>query len=96
MPAGTKVTGQVIVPVLPIAFRNVAPPFPRSEYEELLFSSAPLGRPYSLKSFYEQLSNGNLTISGRVLDWVTADSNDTYYEDGCNGIGVLAPCPSRS
>jgi M6 family metalloprotease-like protein len=94
--AGTKVAGRVIIPVVPIAFRNVAPPYPRAEYETLLFSALPIGRPYSLKTFYEQLSNGNITVAGRVFDWVTADSNDTYYEDGCNGVGVLGPCPPRA
>ena len=93
---GDKVTGSVFVPVVPIAFRNVPPPFSRLQYEQLFFSPAPAGRPYSLKTFYEQLSNGNISVAGRVLDWVTADSTDAYYEDGCNGIGVLAPCPPRS
>jgi M6 family metalloprotease-like protein len=91
-----RVTGRVIVPVVPIAFRNVAPPFPGLSYEALFFSSAPVGRPYSLRTFYEQISNGNVTIGGRVFGWVVADSSDTYYEDGCNGIGVLAPCPPRA
>lgn len=91
----TKVTGQVMIPVIPIAFRNAGPPFPAIQYQDLLFTPHPVGRPYSLKTFYEQLSHGNVSIDGRVLDWVTADSNDTYYEDGCNGIGVLGPCPSR-
>jgi M6 family metalloprotease-like protein len=89
------VTGRVVVPVVPIAFTNAPPPFPLSRYEELFFSPAPTGRPYSLKTFYEQLSNGNITVDGRIFPWVTADSVDTYYEDGCNGIGVLAPCPPR-
>jgi M6 family metalloprotease-like protein len=92
---GPRVVGKVIVPVLPIAFRNVSPPFPANRYQELFFNPSPVGRAYSLKSFYEQLSNRNLTVDGRVLNWVIADSNDTYYEDGCNGIGVFAPCPSR-
>jgi M6 family metalloprotease-like protein len=90
-----RVTGRVFVPVLPIAFRNVPPPFPASHYEDLFFSPVPTGRPYSLKTFYEEVSNGNISVEGRVLGWVAADSTDTYYEDGCNGIGVLAPCPSR-
>ncbi|MDQ3223580.1 MAG: immune inhibitor A, partial [Gemmatimonadota bacterium] len=93
--AAGRVTGQMSVPVLPIAFRNVPPPFPAVQYAELLFTSRPAGRPYSLKTFYEQASNGNISVAGRVLAWVVADSTDTYYEDGCNGIGVLAPCPPR-
>src|SRR3954451_12964768 len=92
----SRVSGRIIIPVIPIAFKNVAPPYPTTRYEELFFSSPPPGSPYSLKSFYEQLSNGNLTVEGRVFPWVTADTTDAYYEDGCNGIGVLAPCPSRA
>ena len=95
-PGGGKVSGRVIVPVLPIAFRNVPPPFSVARYQDLIFSPAPIGRAYSLKSYYEQLSNGNITVDGVVFNWVTADSNDTYYEDGCNGIGVLTPCPPRA
>lgn len=93
--AGHKVTGRVIIPVVPIAFRNVAPPFPAAQYHDLFFSPNPVGRPYSLKTFYEQVSNGNITVDGRIFDWVIADSSDVYYEDGCNAIGVLNPCPAR-
>ena len=77
-----KLTGRIVIPVIPIAFQNVAPPFAASQYDALFFSPFPLGRPYSLKTFYEQVSNGNLTIAGRVFEWVTADQPDTYYEDG--------------
>ena len=93
---GLRVAGQVIIPVVPIAFPNAQPPYPASRYEELFFSSPGPGQPYSLKTFYEELSNHNLTVTGRVFPWVTADSVDAYYEDGCNGIGVLAPCPQRT
>ncbi len=90
-----RVGGRVSIPVLPLTFRNVPAPFPPSQYDELFFSTYSPGRPYTLKTFYEQVSNGNITVTGRVLDWIAADSVDTYYEDGCNGIGVLAPCPAR-
>jgi M6 family metalloprotease-like protein len=82
--------------VIPVAFANVRPPFPIDRYQDLFFSPAPADGSYSLKTFYEQLSNGNLTVDGRVFPWITADSADAYYEDGCNGIGVLAPCPQRT
>ena len=89
---GVKVTGHVVVPVLPIAFRNVPAPYTTTAIATKLFAAAPVGEPYSLKTYYEQLSNNNITLDGRVFPWVTADSSDTYYEDGCNGIGVLDPC----
>ena len=90
-----RVTGRVIIPVVPIAFPNAPAPYPSAQYEELFFSSAPVGRPYSLKTFYEQVSNGNITVEGQIFPWTIADTVDTYYEDGCNGIGVLGPCPER-
>src|SRR6185369_12458609 len=42
---------------------------------------------------YQQLSNGYLTLTGTVLGWYTAPQTNTYYEDGCNGIGVRNSCP---
>ena len=89
---GTVVTGHVVVPVIPIAFRNVAAPYTAAQIENQLFAAAPVGTPYSLKTFYEQLSNNHITLDGRVFPWVAADSADAYYEDGCNGIGVTTPC----
>lgn len=93
---GTKVTGHLFVPVLPIAFPNAPPSAFTSEalLQDQIFSPAPVGRPYSLKTFYEQMSNNYITLDGTVFPWVTAINNDTYYEDGCNGIGVANPCPN--
>jgi M6 family metalloprotease-like protein len=91
-----RVSGRVMIPVIPIAFKNASPPYPISRYDDLFFSPPAAGKPYSLRTFYEELSNRNITIDGRVFPWVTADSADSYYEDGCNGIGVLHPCPVRT
>jgi len=66
--AGQRVTGRVIIPVVPIAFRNVPPPFPIDRYDNLFFSPAPTDRPYSVKTFYEQLSNGHLTVDVRFFE----------------------------
>ena len=60
-------SGRIIIPVIPIAFKNVPAPYPASRYEELFFSSPPPGQPYSFKTFYEQLSNGSITVEGRVF-----------------------------
>lgn len=89
---GVKVTGHVVVPVIPIAFRNVAAPYTSGQIATQLFAAAPVGTPYSLKTYYEQLSSNSITLDGRVFPWITADSADSYYEDGCNGIGVTTPC----
>ena len=91
--AATRVMGTFHVPVVPIAFQNVAPPFPSASYEQVLFSTTPAPLPYSVRTYYAEASRGDVVIDGVVLDWVVADSLDTYYEDGCNGIGVLNSCP---
>ncbi len=88
------VTGNFKVPVVPIRFSNTdtLTLFATAEYQDLLFAPVPVGRPYSLKTYYEQLSNGNITMSGTVFPWTRADSTAAYYENGCNGVGVQNPC----
>ncbi len=91
--AAARVTGTYDVPVIPIAFQNVAAPFPAADYQQALFSTDPSPAPYSVRTYFAEASRGNVTIDGQVFGWVAADSADTYYEDGCNGIGVLNACP---
>jgi M6 family metalloprotease-like protein len=89
----TRVAGTYSVPVIPVAFQDRAAPFPATSYQDVLFGQGAPGRPYSVSSYYTELSRGMVSISGMVLDWVTADSTEAYYADGCNGIGVKTPCP---
>ena len=93
--AGTVVTGSFNIPVVPILFSNIdsTTVHPVSEYQNLFWSANPVGRPYSVKTYYEQLTHGRITMSGTVFPWVHVDSSDTYYEDNCNGVGVGATCP---
>ena len=86
--SASVVTGAFKVPVVPIRYSNTdtLTLFPISDYQDLFFSAAPVSRPYSLKTYYEELSNGNITLSGTVFPWVRADSTDVYYENGCNGV----------
>ncbi len=92
-PGALRVAGSLRVPVIPIAFQNVVPPFPAPAYQSVLFDPVPATLPYSVTSYYQEMSRGLLSIDGVVFDWVIADSTDAYYEDGCNGVGVLGPCP---
>ncbi|MGH7594384.1 MAG: immune inhibitor A domain-containing protein, partial [Gemmatimonadales bacterium] len=90
------VRGTYYVPVVPLAFRDIAPPFTADQYQDLFFSANPVGRAWSVKTYYAAQSRGNITLDGHVFDWVPVDSAAGYYQDGCNGVGVLAPCPSHS
>jgi M6 family metalloprotease-like protein len=89
----TRVEGTFFVPVVPVAFRNVAAPFAAQDYQRVLFAPDPAPLPYSVRTYYAEVSRGRIAIDGVVLGWAIADSNDTYYEDGCNGVGVLTNCP---
>lgn len=90
------VTGTVFVPVITLAYSNVPVPYSVREFETVLFSPAPgaISRPYSLKTYYEELSGGLISMSGRVFEPVRMDSTDAFYQDGCNGIGVTNTCPN--
>lgn len=92
-PSAQVVGGALLVPVIPIAFSNAAPPYQVSDYQTVLFAQPAVGNPYSIRTYYSEASRGQLTLDGVVLPWVIADSTDAYYEDGCNGIGVLNICP---
>lgn len=89
------VRGNYFVPVVPIQYSDVPAPFPAAQYQDLFFSPAPVGRAWSVKSYYGVASNGNISLDGHVFEWVTAANPAAYYEDGCNGIGVMSPCPSH-
>ncbi|PYP41365.1 MAG: hypothetical protein DMD43_06730, partial [Gemmatimonadetes bacterium] len=81
-------------------------PYPIADFQCLLFSQAPAGcsadgwtftRPYSIATFYEEMSHHRIAMDGVVFAPVRGDSNAAFYTDGCNGITVsgLTSCPSR-
>ena len=91
-PFGSPATTSV--PVVPIAFQNVVPPFPAADYAAgAVRRPRPRPLPTASGPTTPRSPAGTSTIDGEVLDWVSADSTDTYYEDGCNGVGVLNACP---
>jgi M6 family metalloprotease-like protein len=93
--SGSVLTGTFSVPVATIAYSNVAVPYPTDDFQRILFSeSSEAGRPYTLKTYYEELSNGLIRVEGVVFDPVRMDTTDIYDQDGCNGIGVTNTCPN--
>ncbi|HET7600318.1 MAG TPA: immune inhibitor A domain-containing protein [Gemmatimonadales bacterium] len=92
-PSGvTQVRGEFRVPVLLVRPSDAAQPFAPDQYRDVLFNAAPTTRPYSLRSYYAQLSRGAVLLQGTVLGWWAGSQGRAYYEDGCNGIGVTGPC----
>ncbi len=102
-PAGaTAISGTLKVPVIMFRYQNSpAAQYSRdtSQYTATLFDSAPPGgKPYTLRSFYEQLSNGLFSIQGQAVGWVALTGNEDAYTgapgscpdnpstDNCNGL----------
>jgi M6 family metalloprotease-like protein len=42
--------------------------------------------PYSVTTYYDELSNGLLTVTGDIVNWVTVDSASTWYEGSNYGL----------
>jgi M6 family metalloprotease-like protein len=51
-----------------------------AQYSAALFASSPPGgRPFTVRTYYEQLSNGAFSMQGKVHGWVNLDSNEVTY-----------------
>ncbi|MEP7326214.1 MAG: M6 family metalloprotease domain-containing protein [Gemmatimonadota bacterium] len=85
--AGPRITGTYNVPVVLISYSNVAIPFSTSSYQDVLFNPTPVAA-YSVKTYYQQVSRNAITMNGVVFNAVVTSFADTYYEDGCDGIGL--------
>lgn len=80
--SGPAVSGVLRVPVIMFKFKNT----PSSElrtagaYDQVLFATTPpSGRPYTYRSYYEQMSNGLLSVQGRSYGYAALDSNEVTY-----------------
>lgn len=101
--APTAVTGAFKVPVIVIAYKDFNVPYSISDYQCLLFSRTPGAcglsgyHPYSVTTFYEELSHHRISMDGVVFPPVRVDSNASFYTDGCRAITVTnqTNCPSH-
>ncbi len=89
MSSTMAVSGVLREPIFLVRFKNTdtttlrAPSLYQSD---LLDPVPPAGQPYTIRTFYEQMSGGLISIQGSVVGWLPLDSNDSYYEAGCNGL----------
>ncbi len=75
------VSGVLKVPAIMLQFKDVAAQHVRSEYDQVLFASPtpPLGRPYTYRTYYQELSNGLLDIQGQTYGPTTLANNEVAY-----------------
>ncbi|MGH9895259.1 MAG: M6 family metalloprotease domain-containing protein, partial [bacterium] len=87
----TVVQGTLEVPA--ILFRYQDSPAdqyarPAAQYDATLFAAVPPGgKPYTLRTFYEELSNGLFGIQGQSVGWLALDSAESAY------TGAAGSCP---
>ncbi|HTK57006.1 MAG TPA: M6 family metalloprotease domain-containing protein, partial [Gemmatimonadales bacterium] len=92
-------TGDFKLPVVMVDFSDtLATSFEldTAAYRKLFFSPDPSveGRPYSLKSYYEQVSRNHITIDGNVFGWVHTAFTKAFVGQNCHGVGVGTTCTS--
>jgi M6 family metalloprotease-like protein len=85
LPALTMVSGNIAFPVLMGYYSGqAAPPIPVQSYANMLFNNWPTG---TLTQYYEEVSYGNLNLTGTVLDWFRVSHNGMYYYGDSTGLG---------
>jgi M6 family metalloprotease-like protein len=106
-PSTTQVTGTILVPALFFGYANTDAQFMRdtAQYTATLFgpNPPPNSAPYTLRTFYEQMSSGVFSMRGKMIGWVVLDSAETTYTGtagacfgnpygtpNCNGIFSVA------
>ena len=78
--SAAAVSGVLKVPTILFKFKNTPASQLRTSaaYDQVLFGTTPpSGRPYTYRSFYEQMSNGLLSLQGNAIGYVTLDSTET-------------------
>src|SRR5437016_1201269 len=93
--SGAAVSGVLRVPAVLFKFKNTPAGELRNtaQYDQVLFAPSPTGasagRPYTYRSFYEQMSNGLLSVQGQSYGYAALDSNEVTY------TGVPGTCSGR-
>ena len=111
-PGAPALAGVLQVPVVLFSYKDtpLADLRDTAVYRSLLFStSPPLGRPYTYRTFYEQLSTGLFSVQGNVYGYSALSKNEVSYTGGtsstcqtnnpygttnCNGIWSSAATDS--
>lgn len=94
--AAAAVVGTYFVPVIPIAYSDVPVQYPNDEFQAVLFGTTPpFGRPYTLKTFYEELAHGRIELNGVIFPPYQHDQTAAYVTDGCKGVTIpgATSCP---
>jgi M6 family metalloprotease-like protein len=86
--SGVALGGTLKVPAILMRFADTPAPFLPASYDTVLFGTTPpYGRPYTIRTFYEQLSRGVFSMQGQVLGWAALSKPEGSYTGGTNCTG---------
>ncbi|UCG87273.1 MAG: M6 family metalloprotease domain-containing protein [Gemmatimonadota bacterium] len=90
MAPGNVVAGTLDLPVMLILFQNtdsasLVQNVSRSVVEQRLLGTG-TAPPYTLHSYYRELSNDSLIVDGAVFEWTRVAQPDSFYEGNSNGL----------
>ena len=85
------VTDTLRIPVLLVRFKDTdtTTSHPPAAYDSVLLGTTPpYGRPYTVRTFYSEMSHGLLTVKGVIIGWITLDSTNAWYAGPgtCDGL----------
>lgn len=85
--AGTALQGTFRIPVLMGYFADSTHTFQptQAQIDSVLFSTL-TALPYSVTTYYDEVSDSLVTVTGDVIGWFKVDSVSTYYEGTANGL----------
>jgi M6 family metalloprotease-like protein len=88
--AGGVMQGDLNVPAFLALYANTdsattVANLPRGTMTARLYGTDP-APPYSIHTFYRELSDDRLRVNGTVFNWTRVSGDDTVYEGGCNGL----------
>jgi M6 family metalloprotease-like protein len=89
-PSANAVMGTLQVPAILMNFSDTYTPglHAPASYDTVLFGATPpASQPYTIRTFYEQLSHGLFSMQGEVLGWVTLSKPEVSYTGGTNCSG---------
>src|SRR5256884_7609838 len=90
--SGAAVSGVLRVPAILFRFKDTTGAQLRTttQYAQVLFAASPTGasagRPYTYRTFYEQMSNGLFSVQGETYGYAALDSSEVTY------TGVAGSC----
>jgi M6 family metalloprotease-like protein len=87
-PSATAVTGVKQVPAVMFRFADAgsATAFDTTQYANLLFgATTPADRPYSMRTYYDEVSTGLVSIQGRVIGWLQLSGPEEQYTGPAGG-----------